>query len=205
VADAVNSALVQASISLDDVDFLDFYSCFPAAPRIIREELKIRPQDPRDLTVTGGMPYFGGPGNNYALHAICAMVQKLRERPESFGLVQALSWYISKHSVGLYSGIPGKTPWMPSEGMKPPSYPRAQVIVKASGKAVVESYAIVYDRENHLQEAIIIGTQQSGNRFIARVNPADDLLEQMSREEIIGVYGNVEYDESMGINWFHPY
>ena len=32
----------------------------------------------RPLTVTGGLPYFGGAGNNYALHAIATMVQRLR-------------------------------------------------------------------------------------------------------------------------------
>jgi acetyl-CoA C-acetyltransferase len=85
VADAVNAALGQASLQLDDIEFLDFYSCFPVAPRIAREELKIDPRDPRDLTITGGMPYFGGPGNNYALHTVCTMVQKLRERPQSLG------------------------------------------------------------------------------------------------------------------------
>tara|TARA_B100000795_G_scaffold182843_1_gene138593 strand:+ start:271 stop:459 length:189 start_codon:yes stop_codon:yes gene_type:complete len=28
--------------------------------------------------VTGGLPYHGGPGNNYASHSIVAIVEKLR-------------------------------------------------------------------------------------------------------------------------------
>ena len=37
--------------------------------------------DPRGLTVTGGLPYAGGPGNNYAMHSIAVMMEKLRARP----------------------------------------------------------------------------------------------------------------------------
>ena len=71
---AADMALAQAGVSLQDVEYFDFYSCFPCVPRIVRDTLEISPDDPRPLTVTGGMPYFGGPGNNYSLHAICRMV-----------------------------------------------------------------------------------------------------------------------------------
>lgn len=104
-----------------------------------REMLGISPGDSQPLTVTGGMPYFGGPGNNYALHAICCMVETLRRDREAFGLVQALSWFISKHSVGIYSGVMGKEPWTPPDLRKNAGpYPRANVVEKAAGKGVVD-------------------------------------------------------------------
>ena len=34
--------------------------------------------DDRPLTVTGGLPYHGGPGSNYATHALVAMAEALR-------------------------------------------------------------------------------------------------------------------------------
>ena len=34
--------------------------------------------DPRPRTVTGGLAYAGGPGNNYATHSIAVMVECLR-------------------------------------------------------------------------------------------------------------------------------
>ncbi|MGD2126373.1 MAG: hypothetical protein PVG99_09850, partial [Desulfobacteraceae bacterium] len=112
---AANMAMDQAGISIHDIEFFDLYSCFPCAPRITRDMLGLARDDPRSLTVTGGMPYFGGPGNNYALHAICRMAEILRERPRTFGMVQALSWFISKHAVGIYSGKPPGSQWRLSD------------------------------------------------------------------------------------------
>jgi acetyl-CoA C-acetyltransferase len=64
VKTAADKSMEEAEVSLNDIDYLDFYSCFPCAPRITRNMLDIDKGDPRPLTVTGGMPCFGGPGNN---------------------------------------------------------------------------------------------------------------------------------------------
>jgi acetyl-CoA C-acetyltransferase len=204
---AVNQALDQIPLSIDDVEYLDFYSCFPCAPRVTREMLNISREDSRPLTITGGMPAFGGPGNNYAMHAICRMVTKLREKPESFGLVQALSWYISKHSVGVYSGSPGETAHILENkgrfGLKNEEYHPVNVLTKARGKARVESYTVLYDRDSEPCSATVIGRNEGDNRFIAKIKPEKSVLKQMTREEIIGKQGRVEYDSANAINWFY--
>mgnify|MGYP000263990993 CR=1 FL=1 len=71
--------LAQAGIGPDDLDFIDLYSCFPIAVEVGAEELGLSLDDPRGLTVTGGLPYMGGPGNNYAMHSIAVMMQRLRD------------------------------------------------------------------------------------------------------------------------------
>ena len=75
---AVRHALEVAEIGIDDVDFFDFYSCFPIAVSNITDALGLLPQDSRGLTLTGGLPYFGGPGNNYSMHAIAEAVERVR-------------------------------------------------------------------------------------------------------------------------------
>jgi len=204
---AVNQALSQIPLSIDEVEYLDFYSCFPCAPRITCEMLDISSEDSRPLTITGGMPAFGGPGNNYAMHAICQMVNKLRKNPESFGLVQALSWFISKHSVGVYSGNPGNKPWVPSNRghmkKKSQGYEPVNVVEEARGKSRVESYTVLYGRDGEPYEGIVIGRETSNNRFLAKVKPEKGLLGAMTREEIIGRRGKVEYDPSSATNWFY--
>ncbi|MBU2643113.1 acetyl-CoA acetyltransferase [bacterium] len=100
---AADAAMIEAGIGIEDIDHFDLYSCFPAAARTTRNMLALPKDDPRAMTVTGGMPTFGGPGNNYSLHAICSMVEVLRQNPKDQGMVQALSWFISKHSVGIYA------------------------------------------------------------------------------------------------------
>ena len=67
------------------------------------QEIGLAEDDPRGLTVTGGLPYFGGPGNNYVTHSISEMLRRLRARPGAFGLVTANGNYVTKHSFGVYS------------------------------------------------------------------------------------------------------
>ena len=74
-------ALDMAGRSLADMRFFDLYSCFPSAVEIACQEIGIAEDDPRGLTVTGGLPYFGGPGNNYVTHSISEMVRRLRAHP----------------------------------------------------------------------------------------------------------------------------
>ena len=65
------------TVAIDDVEVLDLYSCFPSAVALAAEALGIALDDPRGLTVTGGLPYFGGPGNNYTTHAIAEVSERL--------------------------------------------------------------------------------------------------------------------------------
>lgn len=67
---ATGVALRQAGLSLPQIDLLDLYSCFPSAVQVAQRELGLSQDDPRPLTVTGGLPFNGGPFNNYVMHAI---------------------------------------------------------------------------------------------------------------------------------------
>ncbi len=67
-------AFAMAGMRLDDVTAIDLYSCFPSAVEVACAELGLAEDDPRGLTVTGGLPFFGGPGNNYSMHGIAEMV-----------------------------------------------------------------------------------------------------------------------------------
>jgi acetyl-CoA C-acetyltransferase len=201
---AVDQALAQAGLGLDRIDYLDFYSCFPCAPRITRNMLGIPQDDPRPLTVTGGMPYFGGPGNNYSLHAICKMVELLRKNPGHTGLVQALSWYISKHAVGVYSGEPGPGEWVPVPAA---SYQAALDEIKgpvlleeAHGRAVVETYTVFYDREGQPRSGVVVGWLESGKRFLAKIEADASTLAGLVEEELIGRPGRVRRAE--GLNYW---
>src|SRR5665213_3185655 len=104
-------ALEMAGIGMADLDFIDLSSCFPSAVQIGAEELGLDIDDPRGLTVTGGLPYFGGPGNNYAMHSVATMMERLRARPGSWGLATANGWYLTKQSTGVYSTTPPRAPF----------------------------------------------------------------------------------------------
>ncbi len=96
-----------ATLGVDDLDLLDLYSCFPSAVELAAEALGLDVNDRRGLTVTGGLPYFGGPGNNYTTHSIGTVTDLLREGgPGRLGLATGLGWFITKHALGLYGSSP---------------------------------------------------------------------------------------------------
>ena len=102
---AATAAMEAAGTAVADLSAFDLYSCFPCAVELAAGYLGLAPDEDRLLTVTGGLPYFGGPGNNYSLHAVATMVDRLRERGGS-GLVTALGWYLTKHAAGVYGSHP---------------------------------------------------------------------------------------------------
>ena len=80
---SVMDALRQAQLTLENVRFFDFYSCFPCMPHLHRLVLGIEHFDPRPMTLTGGLPYFGAPGSNYVMHSIAEVVDRCRIEPEN--------------------------------------------------------------------------------------------------------------------------
>jgi len=202
---AAGMALAQAGVSLDEVDFLDLYSCFPCATRIARDALGISRSDPRPLTVTGGMPVFGGPGNNYSLHAVCRMVELLREEPGKTALVHSLSWFMHKHAVGVYQTRPRPEGWVradPEPFLRPLQALRSPALAASpNGPGTVETYSVVYVA-GEPQHGIVVGRTPRGERFLARVEDDPDTLRFLTDREGIGEKGTVREDVARGYNLF---
>jgi len=108
---AARHALEVAHLGPGDLATIDLYSCFPAPVFNICDALGLEPDDPRGLTLTGGLPFFGGAGSNYSMHAIAETVQRARQAPGSYGLVGANGGIMSKYSAGVYSTTPAA--WTP--------------------------------------------------------------------------------------------
>ena len=73
-------ALAQRVSTLDDIDAFDLYSCFPSSLRFGCDALGLAVDDPRGLTITGGLPYAGGPASGYLTHAIASAFDSLATR-----------------------------------------------------------------------------------------------------------------------------
>lgn len=177
-----------------DMEFLDLYSCFPSAVQIACEEMGIAEDDPRGLTVTGGLPYFGGPGNNYVTHSIAEMMDRVRGKPGSFGMVTANGNYVTKQSAGIYSTQPTETPFAP----KDPAIYQAKIDAAKgpatteapAGKAKIETYGVMHDRKGP-SFAVLFGRLEDGRRFIANTPEDADLLQEMCREDYLSAPGSV--------------
>lgn len=187
-------AFAMADIRAEDLSLIDLYSCFPSAVQLGCRELGIAENDPRGLTVTGGLPYFGGPGNNYVMHSIVTMMEKLRGKPGTFGLCTGNGWYVTKHSAGIYSTKPVEGRWQ-REDPKPwqrdlDAMPHPEVIEQPSGRGTIETYTVVTDRKGK-RFGIIVGRDEQNRRFLASPPDDDATLDRMMREDMLGRAGDV--------------
>jgi acetyl-CoA C-acetyltransferase len=187
------AALSLAGIGIDDVTHVDLYSCFPSAVQIGAAELGLGLDEPdRPLTVTGGLSFAGGPGNNYVTHSIAAMVNTLRADPGSFGLCTALGWYITKHAVGVYSTEPPPSGFRwdrPQD--KVDALPRREAVADYEGPATVESYTVMHERDGEPAMAIVACLLPDGRRTWANSNEPG-LMKAMTLEEFVGRPGAVQ-------------
>ncbi len=167
---AIGAALEQAGVTIDDVDAMDLYSCFPIAVSVVADAFGLSADDPRGLTLTGGLPYFGGPGNSYSTHAIAEAVA--RARGGATVLVGANGGIISKYSAGVYAADPA--PWPDTDAsVLQAELDAAPVVPVASwpeGWATIESYTVASGRRG--DAVVVVGRLDAdGSRFLA--NPFD--------------------------------
>lgn len=200
-------ALGMAGIGTDELSYLDLYSCFPSAVEIGAESLGLALDDPRGFTVTGGLPYFGGPGNNYAMHGVAQMMVKLRAHPQSYGLCTANGWFLTKQSTGVYSTKPVEGQWRREDPAviqaKINALPHPEIVHAPEGPARIETYTVVDTREAY-RMGIVIGRDAQGRRFVANT-PADEAtLRDLERVEGVGRKGHVRRADDGKRNLFIP-
>ncbi|MGH8598584.1 MAG: acetyl-CoA acetyltransferase, partial [Gammaproteobacteria bacterium] len=193
---ALRTALDNGGLTAGDLDHLDLYSCFPVAVWSACEHLGLNPSD-QALTVTGGLPFFGGPGNNYSLHAIAEMMSRIRAAPQSHGMVAANGGYLSKHSVGIYTGHVHDVPRaaVATQPLPPP----VRVTERATGAARIESVAAIYQRSVP-SSGVIIGRLDDDSRILAL--PADiHALAALFRDDVCDRHVAVTHRENL--NYFN--
>ncbi|CAM3799725.1 enoyl-CoA hydratase-related protein [Nocardioides marinus] len=182
---AVEHALDVAGASIEDLGPMDLYSCFPIAITTVTDAFDLDTDDPRRLTLTGGLPFFGGAGSNYSLHAVAEVVRRVRHEPGAIGLVGANGGQLSKYAVGVYSARP--RPWVPDDSAAlqagldaVPGVPWTEV---ADGPAVVESFSVEPQRDGS-RTAALVCRDLAGRRFLATAADDDALLDLLADEDV---------------------
>lgn len=198
------AALTRAGLVPDAVAAFDFYSCFPiAVSNVAIDEFGLSEDDPRKLSVTGGLPYFGGPGNNYSMHAIAALIPILRETPGKAGFIGANGGFLSKYSAGVYSTIP--RPWRnwSSAALQAEldAVPAQPVLEGFDGTGTVETASVLHVR-GVPELAVVIGRTAQGLRFIARSRPGDSTTIAIAHEKDVLGWPVTVASSVEGINLF---
>jgi acetyl-CoA C-acetyltransferase len=192
---------------LDAIEHLDLYSCFPIASRLSATTLGLDPGSDRPLTVTGGLPWFGGPGNDYGTHAIAALMERLRRDRDGLGLAHGLGWNATKHAFGVFGGSPPPRGWQRVDTRAIQAWvdaqPRPTLVDEATGPATIESYTVVHGRAGDPERGVAVVGLPGARRTLATL-PADrDVLESLERAEGVGRGGTVRHDGNRNV--FDPH
>ena len=149
-------ALVAAGCSIDDVGPVDLYSCFPAAVQITAAELGLGLD--RDLTLTGGMTFGGGPYDNYVLQGAVAMVERMRvDPPGTVGLTTAVSGLLTKPAVTVWSADDPARPFVAADVTAEAEAvsPRLPIASDALGSATVVGSTVVPSGDGAVVVAVL--------------------------------------------------
>lgn len=183
---AASAATSAVNLGIDEIDVFDLYSCFPCAVEMALEALGVAPDDARGLTVTGGLPYFGGPGNNYSLHAVATMVDHLREDGGT-GLVSAMGWYATKHAVGIYGADPPSQGWRrgeTGEAQRQIDASAIPVAIEAQGPAVVVAATVASGPDGSVSAAPVIARLPDGSQIAVAAESAQ--LAALAGRDLVG-------------------
>jgi len=203
---AASAAFEHAGLYPTEVDGFDLYSCFPCAVQFAMKALSLTLDDPRPRTVTGGLAYAGGPGNNYSTHALAAMVERLRSSPGRVGYVSALGMTATKHAVSILSADPTRAKG--SSGRSTPAvavpdrvnFGPPLVDLPAAGPASIETYTVEFDRRSQPVRSMLVLRMGDGRRTMANGLLTD--VAHLVGDEGVGLRGWVEPGSDGGPNRF---
>lgn len=191
------AALQAAGLSVDEVDLVDFYSCFPIAVQTYAEAIGLSPG--RDLTLTGGMPFAGGPYNNYFLQSTCRAAELLRQGAGRHALLSCVSGVVTKQAFALWSMEPPREGFVHADlTHQVAAEVRSLVVVEDfTGSALVAGYTVLHGR-GQLPKGVALLDTSDGKR--AMVTCADEaLILQMQEVELVGRQVRVEHNRLLAI------
>ena len=196
---ALRGALAMAGKSAAEMAALDLYSCFPCAVLLAAEAIDV---DWRTTacTVTGGLPFFGGAGNNYSMHAIATMVERLRASPGDFGLILANGGFLSKEAAGVYSAVPvpGWKPRKDDGAQKQIDDAPAPRLLAESTEARIVSGSVTW-KKGQPSRGYVLAENDKG-RVLARVRTGHRAtLRSLHEDDAIGRAVRIVHDK--GVNF----
>jgi acetyl-CoA C-acetyltransferase len=200
---AFNSALERAGFGTDDVAHFDLYSCFPSSVSFSLDALGIGSSDSRGpFTVTGGLPYAGGPGSCYTLCSVAAMADVLVADPRSVGLVTGVGMHLSKHAAVVLSTEPGSAgrASRSGESVRDTNAAPRPIVERVDGPATIAAYTVHHDSSGEAADGLLVcdvDGHPAGGRCYAKVTDPG-LLAAFETEEWVG--RSVQISHAGGVN-----
>jgi len=193
---SLHGALRFNRLAVEDLDFIELYSCFPCVPKMARRIVGWPVERP--ATVFGGLTFGGGPIGNYMSHAVASMVDRLRTGG-THGLLFANGGYVTQNHTILLTRDPlhaaheARSLDVQAEADAARD-PIPGVDVSYAGAARIETYTTFYARDGRPRGGVIVARTLKGARLLAKV-PEDsaELIAFLTdgKAEPVGAAGQV--------------
>ncbi|MEO1968525.1 MAG: acetyl-CoA acetyltransferase [Sphingomonadaceae bacterium] len=182
LAVSIERTLALNGVTADELDLVELYSCFPCVPKMARRVLGW-PLD-KPITVFGGLTFGGGPIGNYMSHAVCCMVEQVRDQqgPNQAirGLLFANGGYATHNHTILLSSEPTGAAFPQDFDYQAEADARRGPIPELdrsyTGSATIETYTVHYARDGSPKLATIVARTPKGDRTLAVVPGKDTPL-----------------------------
>jgi acetyl-CoA C-acetyltransferase len=175
MAVSLTQALAANELRASDLDYVEFYSCFPCVPKMARRVLEW-PLD-RPHSIYGGLTFGGAPIGNCMTHAAATLVHRLRERG-THGLLYGNGGFVThNHSLvltrqrALCARLPRSYDYQAEADARRGAIP--PLIEDYAGPGTIETYVVPFDRNGEPRFGTIIARSPAGERFLCRV-PRED-------------------------------
>ena len=173
---SIETAMRINVLTVEDLDCVELYSCFPCVPKMARRVLGW-PLD-KPATVFGGLTFGGGPIGNYMSHAVVAMVQQLRRADRDLegttGLLFANGGFATHNHTLPLSNRPFAQARFPRGFDFQPDADALRAAVPPldadyTGPGTIETYTVFYDRSSAARAGVVVARSPAGTRFLATV------------------------------------
>ncbi|MGR8947882.1 MAG: hypothetical protein ACU84Q_07540 [Gammaproteobacteria bacterium] len=178
---AGRAAFDAAGCQAESLDYYELYSCFPVAVESYAQALNIPSTD--DWSFTGGMPFAGGPFNNFVLHTVAQLAQRLRRNAHSRGMVTTVSGILTKQGFAIWGGEPNPNAYqfVDVTSAVAAATDERDVVADYCGNATIAGYTVLHNRAG-AHRAVVIADLPDSRRTIAYCEDSSTMLSMESTD-----------------------
>ncbi len=179
-ANSINKMIERLDIKLDAYDL---YSCFPAAIKMFTKSIGLDSEIPK--TVTGSMPYAGGPLNSFVIHSTVKMIQKIRALEVKYGLITGVSGMMTKQSFCIW-GKEYKEHFVFDDVTERAKLDEIPIELSniSEGKGEIIGYTIIEGSENVAKAVLYLDDEKKHRKVVSSMDK--NFINLLTEEEWVG-------------------
>ncbi len=179
-ANSINKMIERLDIKLDAYDL---YSCFPAAIKMFKKSMGLDSEIPK--TVTGSMPYAGGPLNSFVIHSTVKMIQKIRALEVKYGLITGVSGMMTKQSFCIW-GKEYKEHFIFDDVTERAKLDESPIELSniSEGKGEIIGYTIIEGSENAAKAVLYLDDEKKHRKVVSSMDK--NFINLLTEEEWVG-------------------